>query len=200
MDTQWKVTGTYFESCTCEVVCPCVFTGPPTDGECNALIGWHVDHGSFDGTPLDGFNAALFAHSPGHMLQTKWRVVLYVDERADAKQQEALTKIFSGGAGGHLAALSPLIGEVVGVKSAGIEYRSDGKQRSLSIPNVADMEIEALVGQDGKDVTLSNVPFTAVPGYPAVVCQSKRLNYRDHGFNVEVTKKNGFYSPFSYQA
>jgi hypothetical protein len=200
MDTQWKVAGTYFESCNCEAACPCVFTGPPTDGECNALIGWHIDQGSFEGSRLDGLNAALFAHTPGHMLQTKWQVALYVDERADAKQQEALTKIFSGAAGGHLAALGPLIGEVLGVKTTAIEYRSDGKQRSLSIPNVADMEIEALQGQGGEDVTLSNVPFTPVPGYPAVVSQSKRLNFHDYGFNVEVTKKNGFYSPFSYQA
>jgi hypothetical protein len=125
---------------------------------------------------------------------------LYVDERADAGQQDALTKIFSGAAGGHLAALGPLIGEVLGVRSAAIDYRADGKHRSLTIPHVADMEIEALAGQGGEDVTLSNIPFTAVPGYPAVVCQSKRLSFHDHGFDVEISNKNGFYSPFSYQA
>jgi hypothetical protein len=123
MDTPWKVSGTYFESCNCEAACPCVFLGPPTDGECNALIGWHVDHGSFDDTQLDGLNAALFAHSPGHMLQTKWKVALYVDEKADEKQRDALTKIFSGAAGGHLAALGPLIGEVLGVRATAIDYR-----------------------------------------------------------------------------
>jgi hypothetical protein len=200
MATQWKVSGTYFESCNCEAACPCVFTAPPTDGDCNVLIGWHVDHGSFADAQLDGLNAALFAHTPGHMLQTKWKVALYVDERADDTQRDALTKIFSGAAGGPLAALGPLIGEVLGVKSTAIDYRSDGKQRALSIPDVAQMEIEALTGQGGADVTISNMPFTAVPGYPAVVCQSKRLNFHDHGFNIEVSKKNGFYSPFSYQA
>lgn len=200
MKTPWKVSGTYFESCNCEAACPCVFLGPPTDGECNALIGWHIDQGSFDNTRLDGLNAALFAHSPGHMLQTKWKVALYVDERADDKQRDALTKIFSGAAGGHLAALEPLIGEVLGVRSAAIDYRMDGKQRALAIPNVAEMEIEALTGQGGEDVTVSNMPFTPVPGYPAVVCHSKRLNFSDHGFDLEISKKNGFYSPFSYQA
>ncbi len=200
MDAKWKVAGTYFEACNCNAACPCVFTGPPTDGECNALLAWHVDQGNFDGTRLDGLNAALFAHAPGHMLQTKWKVALYVDQKANDKQRDAMTKIFSGQAGGHLAALGPLIGEVLGVKSAAIDYRANGKQRSLTIPQVAQMEIEALVGQGGQDVTLSNIPFTAVPGYPAVVCQSKQLSYHDHGYSVEVSQKNGFYSPFSYQA
>lgn len=200
MATQWKVSGTYFESCNCNAACPCVFTGPPTDGECNALLAWHIDQGSFDGVQLDGLNAALFAHSPGHMLQTKWKVALYVDQEANDKQRDALTKIFSGQAGGHLANLGPLIGEVLGIKSVAIDYRANGKQRSLTIPKVAQMEIEALAGQGGQDVTLSNIPFTAVPGYPAVVCQSKQLSYHDHGFSVQVSQKNGFYSPFSYQA
>jgi hypothetical protein len=142
----------------------------------------------------------LFAHTPGHMLQTKWKVALYVDQKANDKQRDALTKIFSGQAGGHLAALGPLIGEVMGVKSVAIDYRANGKHRSLTIPQVAQMEIEALAGQGGQDVTLSNIPFTAVPGYPAVVCHSKQLSYHDHGFSVEVSQKNGFYSPFSYQA
>jgi hypothetical protein len=200
METQWKVAGTYFEACNCEAACPCVFTSPPTDGECNALIGWHIDQGSFADTRLDGLNTALFAHAPGHMLQTKWKVALYVDERADASQQDALTKIFSGAAGGHLAALGPLIGEVLGARSAAIDYRADGKHRSLTIPHLAEMEIEALAGQGGEEVTLSNVPFTVVPGYPAVVCHSKRLSFHDHGFDVEISKRNGFYSPFNYQA
>jgi hypothetical protein len=200
MATHWKVEGTYFESCNCEAACPCVFTGPPTDGDCKALIGWHIEQGSFAETALDGLNAALFAYSPGHMLQTKWQVALYVDEKGDAQQQEALVRIFSGAAGGHLAALVPLIGEVLGARGAAIEYRLDGRQRSLSIPQVAQMEIEALTGQGGEEVTLSNVPFTPVPGFPAVVCRSRRLSFHDHGFNLEISKKNGFYSPFRYQA
>lgn len=96
METQWKVAGTYFEACNCEAACPCVFTSPPTEGDCKALIGWHIDQGTFSDTTLDGLNAALFAYAPGHMLQTKWKVALYVDERADAQQMDALTKIFSG--------------------------------------------------------------------------------------------------------
>ena len=47
--------------------------------------------------------------------------------------------LFSGQAGGHLAGLPPFIGEVLGVRAAPIEYRSEGKRRSLHLGNVADV-------------------------------------------------------------
>jgi hypothetical protein len=199
MNTPWKVSGTYFEACNCDVACPCVFTSAPTSGECNALIAWHVEQGRYEDLSLDGLNAALFAHAPGHMLQTKWQVALYLDERADDRQRDALGKIFSGQAGGPLGALGPLIGEVLGVKPAAIDYKAKGKQRSLSIAGVGDMEIAAIEGQNGAEVTINHHPFTPVPGFPAVVGRSSRLNYHDYGFKVEISEKNGFYSPFAYQ-
>lgn len=200
MNSQWKVAGTYFEACSCEAACPCVFTSPPTDGKCTALVAWHIEKGNFGEITLDGFNAVLAAYAPGHMLDGKWQVALYLDQRANAQQQDAIGKIFSGQAGGHLAALVPLIGEVLGVKTVPIEYTAQGHQRSLRIPGVAAAEIEALAGQDGAEVTISNHPFTAVPGYPAVVAKSKSASYKDYGLALDVSEKNGFYSPFSYQA
>jgi hypothetical protein len=49
-------------------------------------------------------------------------------------------------------------------------------------------------------VTVSNHPFTAVPGQPAVVSTSKRMKYSDHGMSLDISGKNGFYSPFAYQS
>ena len=96
-----------------------------------------------------GVNAVLAVYSPGHMLEVKWKGALYVDERANQDQRDALTQIFSGQAGGHLAGVAPLIGEVLGVKAVPIEYRSEGKRRSLRMGEIADAEIEGLPGQDG---------------------------------------------------
>jgi hypothetical protein len=200
MAESWKVAGTYFESCNCYAPCSCAFLGPPSDGDCALLLGWHIDQGQFSGVALDGLNIALFAYSPGHMLQNKWKVALYLDERGTAQQQEALGKIFSGQAGGPLAALGPMIGEVMGVTPTAIDYQLNGKRRSLHIPNVADVEIEAMAGQDGGDVTICNHPFTPAPGFTAVVGKSKGFRYTDHGFTREISDRNGFYSPFAYHA
>ena len=199
MADQWKLTGGYFEACNCDAACPCVLLGPPTKGECTVLVAWHIEQGNFGPLRLDGLNTVLAAYAPGHMLQTKWKVALYLDDRATADQSAALTKIFAGQAGGHLANLTPLIGEVLGVKPASIEYRGEGRQRSLSINGVADMQIEGISGQNGNEVTLSDMPFCVVPGIPAVVAKSKKLSYRDYGYQWEITDQNGFYSRFAYQ-
>ncbi|MHA6645712.1 DUF1326 domain-containing protein, partial [Mesorhizobium sp. A623] len=36
MMTEWKLSGSYFETCNCETACPCVFLSPPTEGDCTA--------------------------------------------------------------------------------------------------------------------------------------------------------------------
>jgi hypothetical protein len=200
MPNSWKISGSYFETCSCDVACPCIFLSPPTNGDCTALLAWHIDQGRFDDINLDGFNAVLAVNSPGHMMEGKWKVALYVDEKADQSQQAALMQIFSGQAGGHLANLGPLIGEVLGAKPAPIEYRSEGKRRSMHIGETAAAEIEAVAGQDGGDVMVAGAPFAAVPGVSLAVAKSKSMRYSDYGLKWEVSDKNGFFSPFTYQS
>ena len=199
MAGQWSLKGTYFESCNCATACPCVFLGPPTEGECTVLVAWHIDQGSFGAASLDGLNVMLAVHSPGHMLQVKWNAALYLDERASEAQRDLLTRIFGGQAGGHPAALAALVGTVLGVKAVPIDYRAEGKKRSISIPSVANAEIEGIAGQGGADVTLANHPLAVAPGFPAVVAKSTRTTYHDYGYNWEITERNGFFSPFAYE-
>ena len=201
----WQLKGTYFETCNCNVACPCVFLSPPSEGECRLLVAWHIDQGKVgdqgSGGEIDlaDLNVAMAIHSPGHMMQTKWRAALYLDERASQAQKDALTRIFAGQAGGHLEALASFVGDVLGVASVGIDYRAAGKKRSLAIPGIVSAEIEAIEGQGGGDVTISGHPLCLAPGEPAVVARSKRLDYTDHQMTWSISDCNGFYSPFAYQ-
>jgi len=195
----WHLKGTYFETCNCDVACPCVFLSAPSEGECRVLVAWHVDEGEDGEIDLSGLNVAMAIHSPGHMMETKWRAALYLDERASPAQKDALTRIFAGQAGGHLEALGSFVGDVLGVASARIDYQAQGKKRSLAIPDVASAEIEAIEGQGGGEVTISGHPLFVAPGEPAVVAKSKRLDYTDHGMRWAISDSNGFYSPFAYQ-
>lgn len=194
----WKMEGSYFESCNCEAACPCVFLSKPTDAECGVLVAWHIDKGKFDDVPLDGLNVALAVRSPGHMAQVKWDAALYLDQRASAKQKDALTKVFGGQAGGHSAVLASHVGKILGVASVPMKFAAEGKRRSLSIPNIAEVSIEAIEGQGGAQVTVSNHPLCIAPGQPAVTARSKKLSYKDHGMSWELSAKNGFFSPFQY--
>jgi hypothetical protein len=138
MSAKWSLSGSYFETCNCNVACPCVFLSPPTEGECTVLVGWHIDRGIYENTKLDGLNVALAVHSPGTMVATKWKAALYFDNKASEVQKNALMQIFSGQAGGHPAVLVSFVGEVLGARSVEIDFRADGKHRSLKIDGVAE--------------------------------------------------------------
>jgi hypothetical protein len=92
------------------------------------------------------------------------------------------------------------VGKILGLASVPIEYQAKGKQRSMKIPNIAEVSIEALEGQGGAEITISNHPLCIAPGNPAVTARSKKLSYKDHGMSWELSGKNGFFSPFQYAA
>ncbi len=200
MPEKWNLTGTYFETCNCDVACPCVFLSPPTTGDCTLLVAWHIERGSYGNIMLDRLNVALAVHSPGLMVATKWKAALYFDGKASEAQKNALMQIFTGQAGGHPAALVSFVGEVIGVKSVDIDYHAAGKRRSVKIAGVAEAEIEAMGGAGGSEVTINGHPLCLAPGYAATVAKSKRLSYHDHGLTWEISEKTGFFSPFAYQS
>lgn len=197
---RWSVQGLFVDACRCEVGCPCIFGSAPSAGYCDGLAGWHVDSGRFGDTPLDGFNVAMAFHSPGHVFQGNWKVALYIDQRANPAQREALQAIFSGKAGGYLEGFASLIGEVLPTKSVPIDFYNEGKRRRMVIADLAEWDVTAIKGQGGADVTVTNPPSTFVPNYPNKIAKSTRMTYRDHGFTWELSEKNGFISPFSYAA
>lgn len=195
----WKVEGDYFENCNCDVMCPCVFTSDPTKGYCDLGAAWHIDRGQFDGARLDGLNVALVVHSPANMTKGNWEVALYTDKRANVQQAEALGKIFSGQAGGVPAALTPLIGKVLGVKQVPIEFKVQGKIRSMRVPGVLEMEVAPAKGGDpNQDPYLVNPPLTVVPQSPMYVAVSRKGTYSDYGKRWDNAGKNGFFAKFTY--
>jgi hypothetical protein len=93
---------------------------------------------------LDGLTAAMITRTPGPMAEGNWTVALYVDERGDAAQREALQAIFSDAAGGVMGGFAPLIGTVLGMKAAPITFQKDGRRRSVEIPGTMHVAIQAL--------------------------------------------------------
>jgi hypothetical protein len=195
----WSLKGTYFESCNCDAVCPCIFLSAPTMGECTVVLGWHIEHGNDEGVSLDGLNVALAVHAPGKMHEVKWNAAAYVDERANDAQRQSLLRIFGGQAGGHPAVLAGLIGKLLGAKFVPITFDSRGKQFALRIPAIADVEIEAIGGAGGADAQVSGHPLCVAPGFPATVARSKHLRYTDYEYRWSLADKNGLFSPFQYQ-
>ena len=90
MSDNWKITGQYFESCNCDLVCPCIFLAPPTEGFCEAFVGWHIEEGHLDGVQLNDIKVSAWLHSPGSLTDGNWKLALYIDDRATEEQKNAV--------------------------------------------------------------------------------------------------------------
>src|SRR6478672_1352015 len=145
--TPWQVSGDYFETCSCDYLCPCIYTslaGKPTKGYCDFAMVMHIDRGQYGTTSLEGLNFALIGHTPDVMGMGNWSVGVITDEQASAEQQQALVAIASGQAGGPMANLAPLLGTFLGAESKPIQFQKQALSRSVSIPGVLDQAVEGV--------------------------------------------------------
>lgn len=197
--SDWRLEGRYFETCNCEVACPCVWLQPPSEGDCKLLVAWHIDTGHLENVRLDGLNVALACHAADNMIKGGWRAALYIDERADGAQTEAIQTIFTGQVGGHLQVLLGFVGEVWGIKQVAMDYQENGDSRSLSIPGIAEAEIQSIQGITGGEAYISNPPLCVVTSHASTVAKSKRFTYQDYGQAWVFSERNGYHSAFVYQ-
>ena len=109
----WQITGDYFETCSCDFLCPCIpsnLAGTPTKGWCNFAMVFHIEKGNSDGLALDDLSFAVIGHTPEVMGKGNWSVGLIIDDRASEQQKNAITTIASGQAGGRPAILTSVVG------------------------------------------------------------------------------------------
>lgn len=195
MADPWTMSGHYFEACNCDVACPCVFLSDPTQEDCTVLLGYHIEKGKSGTHPLDGLNFALAVFCHGNMMTNKWEAALYVDQRATEPQRVALQTILGGKAGGVFGVLAPFIAKLHGVRFVPIEFKVEGKTRSLKIPKLAEMRVQTLAGPDGQDVTIRNAPFAVVPEF--TVAKSEKLVLNDYGWKWDVSEKTSYVAQFA---
>src|SRR5258708_120037 len=153
----WRLEGSYFETCSCDVVCPCTASlalGATRD-YCRVVLVFHVKDGEVEGVDVSGLTVAAVAETPKVMTDGNWRLGVIIDSAASDEQAEKLGGVFSGAWGGPMAALGPLVGENLGVERAAIEVHEDGLTHSVKIGDAVDFEIEDVV------------PFGVESGKPA---------------------------------
>jgi len=92
----WYIEGIEFGNCNCVYACPCQFEALPTHGHCRGFEVLRIDKGHFGEVVLDGLNIAMLYAWPGPIFEGKGEMQVIVDERADARQGEALVKVLYG--------------------------------------------------------------------------------------------------------
>jgi len=198
----WSLEGSYVETCSCELMCPCYlsFAHGATYDFCRVTLGFNSREGEIDGTDIGGLKVAAIADTPKVMTDGNWRLGVFIDERATDEQLEKLVQVFSGQLGGPMAALAPLVGEMLGVERAAIEVHDDGVRHSVRIGDVIDFEIEDVVPfgvQTGEPVRFAGMFHPVASDLTMAEAKRSRIS----AFGIEYEGKTGLStSEFSWAA
>jgi hypothetical protein len=197
----WSVEGTYFETCSCDLMCPCnlSFDHGATYDYCRATLVFNIKKGEVDGTDVSGLSVCGILDSPKVMTEGNWRFGLFVDDRASDEQMEKLIGVFSGQVGGPMEALGPLVGEMLGVERASFEVNEDGLVHSVKIGDAIDFDVKDIVPfgvETGEPAKLVGVFHPASSELTAAEATHSRIN----AFGIEYEGKTGLSAPFSWAA
>ena len=198
----WNLTGSYFESCSCDVICPCTasLSLGATKDRCKVVLVFDVKSGEVEGTDVSGLTVAAVCDTPKVMSEGNWRLGVVIDADASDEQAEKLGGVFSGALGGPMEALGPLVGENLGVERQPIEVREDGLTHSVRIGDEVDFEIEDIVPfgvETGEPVKITGIFHPA--GSELTVAHATRSKI--NAFGIQYEGKSGFSrSQFSWAA
>ena len=188
----WNLKGTYFETCSCEFMCPCnaSLSHGATYDRCRVTLVFNITEGEVEGTDISGLKVAAIADTPKVMTEGNWRLGVFVDENATDEQADKLVKVFTGQLGGPMAGLAPLVGEMLGVERAAIDVRDDGVRHSVRVGDAIDFEIEDIVPfgvETGEPVRFSGMFHPVASDLTIAEATRSRIN----AFGIEYEGKTG---------
>lgn len=198
----WSLKGSYFETCSCELMCPCnlSFDHGATYDFCRATLVFAIREGDVDGTDLGGCVTAIIIDPPKVMTDGNWRLGVFIGDQASDEQAEKLVGVFSGQLGGPMAALGPLVGEMLGVERVPIEVHEQGLRHSVRIGDAIDFEVQDIVPfgvETGEPVRFAGMFHPA--GSDLTMAEATRSKIS--AFGIEYEGKTGLSSSaFSWAA
>jgi hypothetical protein len=202
---QWHAKGDWFDVCKCNIPCPCEFAQPPTFDECEGILAWHIGEGSYGAVKLDQLNVLALGYFRGNIWAGAKAIMgIFIDERADAQQREALQMIFGGRAGGWPGLFAQNIAEVRGIEFAPIEFEVSGDLSTwrAAIPGRVEAKAEALAGPTtlpGQRVQTSNPPGSEVgPNAVATWATAKVDRADSFGFKWNRSGQSSKHIPFTW--
>jgi hypothetical protein len=77
----WKLEGSYFETCSCELMCPCNISMDhgATYDYCRVTLVFNIANGEIEGTDVSGLKVVAIADTPKVMTDGNWRLGLIGD-------------------------------------------------------------------------------------------------------------------------
>ena len=205
MTTSWNVQGQYYETCSCDFICPCLpaqMAVSPTKGSCTFAMAFQIERGTFGTVALNGLGFIVLGFTPGPMGHGNWSVGLVIDERASVDQRVAITAIASGAAGGPMAAISGLIGKFLGLESAPISFERNGVKWAVKASSFVDMAAQGAMGLNPgamEPLHLENTGHPAADRFALAHAVKSHVNALGLSWDDISGTNNGQYAPFAWQ-
>ena len=206
MATSWQVSGQYYETCSCDYVCPCILGQMavlPTNGSCTFAMALQIERGSYGALSLDGLGFIILGFTPEAMGKGNWSVGVVADDRASAEQRDAITAIASGSAGGPMGALSGLVGTFLGVESAPIRFDRNGVKWAVTASTLVDMAAAGAMGVNPNATEPLHLDNTGHPiNDRLALCHASKSHVHALGLSWDDTsgRNNGHYAPFAWRS
>lgn len=201
--TSWRIEGDYAEVCNCDFLCPCLPTfaaAKPTYGDCRVAQLYDIRHGQYGNVTLDGLRFVMLALTPEAMSKGDWTFGLFVDDRADQAQIDALSQIGCGNQGGPPARWKQLTSHFMGVEKQTIEFEIDGLNRRVRVPGLVEYEVAGIASKSkpGEPMCIDNVSHTA--GSRLALGHAKRALFKAFGIDWTHTAgtANGHFTAFAW--
>jgi hypothetical protein len=145
----WHISGSYFESCNCDAICPCRRVdgtpgGRSTHGVCMGVLSWLITAGAAGAVDLAGLPVALAIRYSDDEPGSPWTWILYLDARATDEQRSALEAIYNGDLGGDALKHFPWAwkaSERIAVRSVAIDVEHTRRRQRLVIRDHVSVRI-----------------------------------------------------------
>ncbi|MBN2256459.1 MAG: DUF1326 domain-containing protein [Anaerolineaceae bacterium] len=202
----WWMKGDWFDVCSCNIPCPCEFAQAPTGNHCEGVLAYHIREGAFGNVRLDDLKVLAVGVYDGNIWagESTLSLGIFIDERTDDAQREALQKVFTGQAGGFMGMFAELLGEVRGLEFVPIDFEvaDDLADWRAEIPGRVKAFAEALSGPTtppGARVQLHNPPGSEVgPGQVATWARAKDNEVDAFGFKWNWAGQSSKHIPFDW--
>lgn len=201
-NSEWRVAGSYFEACNCDAICPCrrqggqKLTTGSTYGVCDFALSWQITEDQFGGLGLSGLAAVMAGSYRDDETGKPWRVCLYVDERADAAQREALAHIFLGrSTGTALRNFAAAICDVYAVRPAKIELDHTPRRWFMRASDY-------VIARATRPVPSALAVSCGIPGHdhPGEEVVADLMKVDDGPLQWDVSGRCGFATDFDYSS
>lgn len=202
MHPPYQLSGSFFELCDCQSICPCWVGQLPDEGRCTGAFAWKIEAGKIGDLDVAGRSVVSVSFHTGHRNTGGQEVYVFIDDKASDAQYDALLKTFIGRNGGPLGELSQLMGSLQGHERAPIDLTATGNFLSVTVGRVITGDAEVLRGGDGEITQLAHGSLSNVLGTPAEVGRSSafRIDLGIRNLSVEVRGRAAMRGHFSYHS